>query len=261
MKASIFISCIVDMFYPEVGESMVRVLRSQGVELDFPRGQICCGQPAWNTGFVTESMEVAASLVQAFSGTDHPIITPSGSCATFIRSHYDELFSEHPTLRDEAATFSRRVYEFSEFLVHVLGIEDIGAEFPARATYHTSCHMSRELGLWDEPKALLRHVRGLELVDLPREDECCGFGGTFAVKMEGISSAMVDAKVQAVVETGADLLIGSDMACLMNIGGRMKRLGKPVRVMHVAQVLDEGLTRKEASRDAGHAAGTAFHGI
>lgn len=239
MKASLFITCLADTFFPEVGESVVRVLRRFGVEVDFPPEQTCCGQPAFNTGYEREAAQVAAGLIRAFEGSEY-VVAPSGSCAAMCRRYYPLLFKDDPTMLARVEAFNKKLYEFSEFLIHVLKVDDPGVEFRARATYHSSCHMMRGLGVREEPLRLLRAVKGLDLVDLPYSQDCCGFGGTFAVKMADISEAMLEDKLARVGETKADVLIGSDMACLMHLGGRLKRLGSSVRVMHVAQVLDEG---------------------
>ena len=241
MRAALFVTCLCDLFFPEVGESTVRLLRRLGVEVTFPAGQTCCGQPAYNTGYTAEARDVARALIEAFDreAPGLPVVAPSGSCAAMVRHHYPRLFAGDPEWSARAAAFAERVYELSEFIVHVLGRTDLGARYRGVATFHRSCHMARGLGLVEEPLALLRAVEGLDVVDLPHAGECCGFGGTFAVKMAGLSTAMVDAKVRAVEETGAELLVGCDLGCLMHIAGRLRRLGSPVRVLHLAQLLDE----------------------
>lgn len=236
MRVSLFISCLSDIFFPKVGEAVVRLLKRHGVQVDFPMDQTCCGQPAFNSGFHDEARQMARQWLKAFRGADY-VVTPSGSCATMVRTHY-------PALLPESKELAARTYEFTEFLVDVLKLEDLGAEFRAKAAYHHSCHMHRDLGIYQQPLTLLRHVRGLELVDLPREELCCGFGGTFAVKMPEISEAMVADKVSAVASTGADVLVGSDSSCIMNIAGRMAREGRPVRVMHTAELLWEGVKNR-----------------
>lgn len=233
MRVALFITCLNDLLFPDVGEAVVHLLRRHGCQVEFPEGQTCCGQPAFNAGFQDEARRMAAHWLKTFQGAEY-IVTPSGSCAAMIRSHY-------PSLLPEARELASRTYEFCEFMVDVLGLTDIGAEFPARATYHHSCHMKRDLKLVDQPLTLLQHVKGLELVSQPHEDLCCGFGGTFAVKMAGISEAMVTEKAACVTATGAEVLIGSDSSCLMNLGGRLEREGRPVRVMHTAELLWEGV--------------------
>ncbi|WP_068142257.1 (Fe-S)-binding protein [Limnochorda pilosa] len=234
-------TCLADAFFPQVGEAMVRVLHRLGVRLDFPEEQVCCGQPAFNAGYRDAAREVARGLVRAFAGSE-AVVAPSGSCAGMIRHSYPELFRGDP-MEAEALDLARKTFEFSEYVVGHLGVVDVGARFPTRATYHTSCHMSRLLGVRNPPLELLRHVDGLELVDLPHSEECCGFGGTFSVKMPEVSTAMGRRKADSVVATGAEVLIGSDAGCLMQIGGLLRRQGRSLPVMHVAQVLDGGVKR------------------
>lgn len=233
MRVSLFITCLSDLFFPETGEAIVRLLKRQGVQVAFPADQTCCGQPAFNSGFRDEARRMARQWLKAFRGAEY-IITPSGSCAAMVRTYY-------PGLLPDSAELASRTYEFSQFLVDVLKVEDLGAEFKARAAYHHSCHMSRELGIFHQPLTLLRHVKGLELVEVPRQDLCCGFGGAFAVKMPEISEAMVSDKVAAVASTKAEILVGSDSSCIMNIAGRITREGRPIRVMHLAELLWEGV--------------------
>lgn len=237
MRVSLFVTCLGDSFYPDVALSVVKVLRRQGIEVDFPEAQVCCGQPGFNSGHHREALVVASGLVKAFAGAEL-IVTPSGSCASMVRHYYPRLFPDDHPLKPQADAFAKNVYEFSEFMTEVLGVESVGARLPGVATYHHSCHMSRGLGVTEAPVKLLKHVKGLKLVDLPYSQDCCGFGGTFAIKLKDISEAMVDEKVRHIQETGADFLIGSDMACLMNIAGRMHRLGMDIKALHVAQVLD-----------------------
>lgn len=239
MKVSLFITCLSDAVYPRVGEAIVRLLARYGVRLDFPDAQTCCGQPAFNSGYWDEARAAARTILNAFDESDF-VISPSGSC-TYMTHHYSELFRDEPAMLAKAEALRNKTYEFSQFLVHVLGVKDVGATFPYKVTYHPSCHGSRLLGAKDEPAELLRHVRGLELVPLPFADDCCGFGGTFAVKMSDISGAMVTEKVDHVKETKAEVLVGLDMACLMNIAGNLRCRGESVRVLHLAELLDEGV--------------------
>lgn len=239
MRVSLFITCISDAIYPQIGEAMVRLLAKYGVKVDFPTGQTCCGQPAFNSGYWEEARESAKTILAAFSDSDF-VISPSGSCTEMLH-HYPELFADDPVMREQAQALIHKSYEFSQFLVQVLGVKDVGAVFPHKVTYHPSCHGSRLLGVKDEPIELMRNVRGLELVPLPFAEDCCGFGGTFAVKMPDISGAMVTEKADHVLETEAEVLVGIDMACLMNIGGHLRYRGKPIRVMHLAELLYEGV--------------------
>ncbi|GAA3405622.1 (Fe-S)-binding protein [Paenibacillus hodogayensis] len=239
MKVSLFITCLADMMYPEVGESVVRLLHRYGCEVDFPEQQTCCGQPAFNSGYQDEARVVARQWIRAFEGSDY-IVSPSGSCTGMIHHYYPDLFRDEPEWRAKAEALIAKTYEFSQFLVQILGVTDVGAAFPHTATYHPSCHAMRLLGVRTEPNELMSHVRGLELIDLPHREDCCGFGGTFAVKMADMSEAMVCEKARHVLETGAEVLVGTDMGCLMNIDGRLNKEGKPVRVMHLAQLLEQG---------------------
>ncbi|MDI3328552.1 MAG: (Fe-S)-binding protein [Alicyclobacillaceae bacterium] len=240
MRVSLFVTCLVDACFPEVGVSAVRLLRRLGVEVDFPPEQTCCGQPAFNAGFHREAGAVAQVWLESFADSDY-IVTPSGSCAGMIRHGYGELWAGTSPVGSLAKELSEKTYELSQFLVEILGVRDLGARFPAKAVYHPSCHATRLLGIGDAPLILLRRVRGLELVDLPFAEECCGFGGTFSVKFGEVSGAIATDKARNVMGTGADVLVGTDMGCLMNIGGRLRRLGSPIRVLHLAQLLEEGL--------------------
>ncbi|MDI4646099.1 (Fe-S)-binding protein [Cohnella hashimotonis] len=238
MKVSLFITCLGDAIYPRVGEAMVRVLAQYGVSLEFPRLQTCCGQPAFNSGYWQEARASAKTILDAFEDSDF-VISPSGSCTGMIH-HYPKLFESDPVQLARAERLRDKSYEFTQFLVNVLGVTDVGAHFPHKVTYHPSCHGTRLLGVKNEPMALMSNVRGLEFVPLPFAEDCCGFGGTFAVKMADISGAMVSEKVDHVKETEAEVLVGLDMACLMNIAGNLRYRGEQVRVMHLAEVLAEG---------------------
>ncbi|WP_096201086.1 (Fe-S)-binding protein [Bacillus sp. FJAT-45350] len=240
MKVSLFITCLADNMFPEVGESVVRVLNKLDVEVDFPAGQTCCGQPAFNSGYKKEAIDVAKHTIEVFENSEY-VILPSGSCTGMVHHYYPELFKDEPVWQERANDLINRTYEFTQFLVNVLKVDDIGARFEKKVTYHSSCHMSRLLGVKDEPITLLKNVSGVELVELPYSYDCCGFGGTFAMKMPDISVAMVNEKVEHVLSTDAEVLVSADMGCLMNIGGRMNRLGQEMGIMHIAQVLDEGV--------------------
>ncbi|GLX68394.1 (Fe-S)-binding protein [Paenibacillus glycanilyticus] len=239
MKVSLFITCLSDTIYPRVGEAMVRLLAKYGIQLHFPSVQTCCGQPAFNSGYWKEARESAKTILDAFEDSDF-VISPSGSCTGMIH-HYPKLYETDSVMRERAIKLQRKSYEFTQFLVQVLGVKDIGAVFPHKVTYHPSCHGSRLLGIKEEPMELMRHVKGLELVPLPFAEDCCGFGGTFAVKMADISGAMVTEKVDHVLETEAEVLVGLDLACLMNIAGNLHYRNQPVKVMHLAELLYEGV--------------------
>jgi len=239
MKVSLFITCLSDAIYPRVGEAMVRLLARYGVTLEFPPIQTCCGQPAFNSGYWNEARTTAKTIIEAFEDSDF-VIAPSGSCTGMIH-HYPKLFENDPAMLDKALTLQSKTYEFTQFLVNVLGVTDVGATFRHKVTYHPSCHGSRLMGIKDEPMELMTHVKGLEFVPLPHAEDCCGFGGTFAVKMSDISGAMVNEKSDHVKETEAEVLVGLDMACLMNIAGNLRYRNEPVKVMHLAELLYEGV--------------------
>ncbi|GIO61258.1 (Fe-S)-binding protein [Paenibacillus cineris] len=244
MKVSLFITCISDALFPPIGEAMARLLARYGVRLDFPQVQTCCGQPAFNSGYWDEARASARTILEAFDDSDF-VIAPSGSCTGMIHHYYPKLFEHEPQLQEKALALKEKTYEFTQFLVQVLGVTDVGAVFPHRVTYHPSCHGSRLLGIKDEPMQLMASVQGMELIPLPYAEDCCGFGGTFAIKMSDISGAMVEEKTQHVLETEAEVLVGLDMGCLLNIGGNLHYQGKPVRVMHLAELLYEGVKHRE----------------
>ncbi|WP_440962014.1 (Fe-S)-binding protein [Paenibacillus nitricinens] len=240
MKVSMFITCISDAVYPKVGEAMARLLARYGVQLDFPEVQTCCGQPAYNSGYWNEARQAALTILQAFEDSDF-VIAPSGSCTGMLH-HYPKLFQDDPVNLVKAQNLQRKSYEFSQFLVQVLDVTDLGAVFPHKVTYHPSCHGTRILGIRDEPMLLMQNVKAMELVPLPFAEDCCGFGGTFAVKMSDISGALVTEKSDHVLESEAEVLTGLDMGCLMNIAGNLRYRHKPVRVMHLAELLYEGVS-------------------
>ena len=239
MKVSMFITCISDAVYPRIGEAMARLLAKYGVALHFPTIQTCCGQPAFNSGYWGEARASAKTILEAFEDSDF-VIAPSGSCIGMIH-HYPKLFEDDPILVATAERLQKKSYEFTQFLVQVLGVNDVGATFPHKVAYHPSCHGSRILGIKEEPMTLMRNVKGMELLPLPFAEDCCGFGGTFAVKMSDISGAMVNEKADHVLESEAEVLVGLDMACLMNIAGNLRYRNKPIRVMHLAELLYEGV--------------------
>lgn len=242
MKVSMFITCVSDAVFPKVGEAMARLLTRYGVQLEFPEVQTCCGQPAYNSGYWNEARQAALTILQAFDDSDF-VIAPSGSCTGMLH-HYPKLFQDDPVNLVKAQNLQRKSYEFSQFMVQVLGVTDLGAVFPHKVTYHPSCHGTRILGIRDEPMQLMQNVKAMELVPLPFAEDCCGFGGTFAVKMSDISGAMVTEKSDHVLETEAEILTGLDMGCLMNIAGNLRYRREPVRVMHLAELLYEGVTDK-----------------
>ena len=236
MKVALFATCLVDMFQTNVGKATVELLEHLGCEVELPEAQVCCGQPAYNSGYVNESKEAMKKMIAIFQHADY-VVSPSGSCATMFKE-YPHILKDEPVWKEKAEKLAAKTYELTQFIVDVLQVEDVGATLEAKATYHTSCHMTRLLGVKEAPIKLLENVKNLEYIPLPNAQNCCGFGGTFSVKMGDISKQMVDEKVQHIEETEADIIIGSDAGCLMNIGGRINRVGHPVKVMHIAEVLN-----------------------
>ncbi|WP_391557738.1 (Fe-S)-binding protein [Robertmurraya sp.] len=236
MKVTLFATCLVDMFQSNVGKATVELLEHLGCEIDFPTSQVCCGQPSYNSGYVKESKEAMKTMINTFSHAEY-IVSPSGSCVAMFHE-YEHIFKDDPVWGPKAKELASKSYELTQFIVDVLKIEDVGARFKGKVTYHTSCHMTRLLGVKKAPMVLLSNVRDLEFTELPGKEQCCGFGGTFSVKMAQISEQMVDEKVAHVEETGADYLIGADAGCLMNIGGRIERNLKPIKVLHIAEILN-----------------------
>lgn len=224
------------MFQSEIGKSTVELLERLDCVIDFPKAQTCCGQPAYNSGYVKVSKEAMKNTIRTFENAEY-IVCPSGSCANMIKD-YEQIFVHDDIWRERAKAVSSRTYELTQFIVDVLKIENVGAKLNGTATYHPSCHMTRLLQVRNAPKTLLQNVEGLELIELPLKENCCGFGGTFSVKMGQISKQMVDEKVSTVQQTGAHYLIGSDAGCLMNIGGRINRKDLNVQTMHIAEVLN-----------------------
>ena len=236
-KAALFVTCIVDQLYPQVGVSVVRVLRRLGVDLSFPQDQTCCGQPLYNSGFTHEAQKLARRVLNSFSGSQY-VVVPSGSCSAMLKVFYQDLFRDDPTALLQVEQLAPRVYEFSQFLVDVLDVQATEAGHSGSATYHPSCHLLREMEVRDQPTKLLSSVAGLELKDLPQAEVCCGFGGTFAIKYPHISEEMLTDKINSVHASGAETLVSCDMGCLMHIEGGLSRRGSPVRVRHLAQMLD-----------------------
>ena len=237
-KASLFVTCIIDQLYPQVGVSAVNVLRRHGVEVDFPMEQTCCGQPLYNSGFAKDARKLGLRVLEIFKDSQYMVV-PSGSCAAMMRVFYLDLFRDDVALLAQAKALAGKVYEFSQFLVDVLGVEDPSVSCPGTATYHPSCHLLREMEVREQPLNLLGKVQDLELVDLPQAETCCGFGGAFSIKFPHISEGMLNEKIENIASTGADTLVSCDMGCLMNIEGALSRQGSPVRVRHLAQVLDQ----------------------
>ena len=236
VRAALMITCLGDMFFPEVGVAMVRLLRGLGVEVEFPEGQTCCGMPLFNSGYHHDAALVAARTVKLFERAEH-VVVPSGSCAWMVKTESPGLLKHDPALRAAAESLARRTRELSQFLVEVLGVSRVDSPFEGRVTYHDSCHLLRGIGVKEQPRRLLRRVSGLELVEMKDSDYCCGFGGAFAIKYPDISGAMVYDKVDKIVASGVDTVVGCDTGCLLNIAGAVSRRGLPIKTMHIAEIL------------------------
>jgi L-lactate dehydrogenase complex protein LldE len=230
-------TCLVDQFYPAVGHAVVDVLERAGIQVHVPDGQTCCGQPAFNAGSHPDARLMARHTVDVFGASEDPVVVPSGSCADMIVHQAPALLADDAQYGPRASALAARTFELTDFLVRVLGRADCGACSRGTATYHPSCHGLRGLGLATQPTALLQQVRGLELRPLPDAETCCGFGGLFAVKMSGISGAMLERKLDAIEASGADTVIATDVSCLMHIAGGLRRRGSRVVTRHIAEVL------------------------
>ena len=235
-RVSLFVTCVVDQLFPNVGMAMAEVLERVGYAIDFPEAQTCCGQPAFNSGFQSEARDVARHFLSVFAGAEY-IVVPSGSCTSMISHHFAEIFQKEPENLAAALALAPKVWEFSSFLTEVAKVEDVGAELHEVVTYHDSCHALRELKIKQGPRRLLRNVRGLELREMDIAEECCGFGGTFSVKFDEISGAMARTKIDSVIRTGASAIVSIDSSCLMQLRGALARADLPVRTMHLAEVL------------------------
>jgi L-lactate dehydrogenase complex protein LldE len=235
-RVALFITCLADQFFPQVGECVVKILRRLDVEVTFNPAQTCCGQPAFNTGYRDEARSVARKVLDLFDDADY-VVAPSGSCTAMVRVFFPELFADDPALLRKSQDLQKRFFEFSEFLVKVLKVEDLGARFAHRVTYHDSCHLLRELGVDEAPRQLLRKVQGIDLVEMGDYKLCCGFGGTFSVKFPEVSVPMGQDKIRAATETGAEYLVAADGGCLMHLAGLIHRQGLPLKTMHLAEVL------------------------
>ena len=241
MKASLFVTCVVDQFYPEIGESAVRVLRRLGVDVDFPEEQTCCGQPAFNSGFRSDAKPLAKRFLDTFEGSE-AVVIPSGSCTAMVRVFYPELFHDEPDFAARIDAVAGKTFELTEFIVDVLGVTQLPGtpDAPGRTvTYHEGCHLRREIGVTTQPRALIEAAPGVDLVEMREAEVCCGFGGTFAVKYADISGAMLADKLRNVEDTGADAVVSCDSTCLMQIGGGLEKRGMAARPLHMAQLLDE----------------------
>ena len=237
VRVQLFATCLVDQFFPAAGHAAVEVLERCGVEVLVPPDQTCCGQPAFNGGFADQAATMARATIDVLSRTDDPVVVPSGSCADMIVNHYPDLFAGDATYGPKTKALAARTYEFTQFLVDVLGVELPASPSGPTLAYHASCHGLRGLGLREQPRRLLRAVAGARCADLPDAETCCGFGGLFAVKMGPLSGAMLDSKLDAIARSGADVVVATDVSCLMHIGGGLHRRASRVRTRHIAEVL------------------------
>ena len=233
----LMVTCIVDTLYPQVGEACVSILENAGMKVNFPEAQTCCGQPAFNAGMRSYARRMAEHTIQVFEDNPGTVVIPSGSCTGMIRHYYQELFAEDPEWLARAKVFSERTYEFTEFLVDLLGITDLGALYPGKITYHASCHLLRELGVDRQPRDLIKAVHGSECIELPGSEECCGFGGVFSLEHPEISGAMMARKLTNIEESGADIVVACDAGCITNINGGLHRGKKKARAIHIAELL------------------------
>lgn len=234
----LFVTCIVDSLYPETGEAVVRVLRRAGVELDFPSGQTCCGQPAFNAGMRQHARKMAEHTIHVLEQNPGDIVIPSGSCTAMIRHGYQELFADDPEWLSRAKALSERTYEFTEYLVDILHVENLGSHFQGTITYHPSCHLARDLGIDHQPARLLANIEGAQLIPLPKREECCGFGGLFSIEHPEISKAMLDRKLENLSSCGASVLVSCDAGCVAHISGGLHRQKQAQQAVHIAEILD-----------------------
>jgi L-lactate dehydrogenase complex protein LldE len=251
-RVSLFITCFNDTLFPETGRAVVALLERLGVAVDFPLEQTCCGQMHFNTGYAAETVPLVRRFIRAFAGSEL-VVSPSASCVAMVRDYYPRVaeLSGDGALQREVAALRPRVVELTELLVDRMGIEDVGAFFPHRVTYHPTCHGLRMLKLDDKPMRLLRAVGGIDVVELPEATECCGFGGTFAVKNADTSIAMLSDKIRTILDTGAEVCAAADNSCLMHIGGGLSRQRAGVRTMHLAEILAQTESRHPASQAHG----------
>ena len=237
---NLLVTCLMDTLFPDAAQAAVDLLESQGLRVRVPPGQTCCGQPAFNAGYWDEARVMARHMLDVFDDSDAPVVLASGSCASMIVHYYPELFKDDPRDGLRAEALAARTFELTQFLVDQLGVTDLGARCTATAVYHPSCHTLRGLGVDRQPRALLAAVRGLNLLKQDQPQTCCGFGGVFAVKMGDISGAMLKDRLDAFEATGAEMVVGCDISCLMHIEGGLRKRGSSMRTMHIAQLLTEG---------------------
>ena len=235
-RVALFVTCLVDLHRPTVGFAAIRLLEQAGCQVEVPRAQTCCGQPAYNSGDRATTTEIARGILEAFGGYDY-VVVPSGACGGMLKHHMPHLFDDDPNLRARADALAAKTFELVSFLTDVMGVTAVDTAFPGSVTYHDSCSGLRELGIAAQPRRLLASVEGLELKEMTDPDVCCGFGGTFCVKYPDISVRMVSDKTANIAATGAQTLLAGDLGCLLNMAGRLKREGSTVKVRHVAEIL------------------------
>ena len=235
-RVALFVTCLIDLMRPSVGFAALKLLETAGCRVEVPELQVCCGQPAYNSGDRAGTENIARQVIEAFSPFDY-VVAPSGSCAGMLKVHYPQLFAGDEAMRSKATALAEKVYELVSFLVDVRGVKGVDARHAGTVAYHDACSGLREMGVSEQPRALLGKVEGLKLVELDEREACCGFGGTFCVKYDDISNAMVERKTADIAAVGADLVLAGDLGCLLNIAGKLKREGSPIAVRHVAEVL------------------------
>jgi L-lactate dehydrogenase complex protein LldE len=240
MEIQLFIPCYIDQLYPQTGFNTLKILEKAGCKVLYNPNQTCCGQPAFNSGYWNEASALAQKFMTEFN-PDLPVVSPSGSCSSFVIHHYHKLLTENPDLLEQHVQMKQKIFELSDFLVNVLKIEKLGARFPHKVTYHDSCSALREYGIKNEPRRLLSQVEGLELIEMNESETCCGFGGTFAVKNEAISTSLADQKVINSLATGAEFIVTTEASCMMNINGYCAKQKLPIRAIHLADILASGI--------------------
>jgi len=234
----LFVTCLVDTFYPETAEAIISILNRLGVGVDFPQAQTCCGQPQFNAGLRADARQMAEHMIRTFEAVQGEIVSPSGSCVHMIRHNYPELFAKEPDWLRRAHALAKRTFEFTEYLVDVLGVTDVGAHWEGMLTYHPSCHISRGLGIDRQPRELLSNVKGAQMVELPEEQDCCGFGGIFSVAHPELSAEFLKRKIGNLEKTKSPTLVVADTGCIMHIAGGLHRQKKAQKVVHIAEVLN-----------------------
>jgi len=240
MHVTLFIPCLIDQFHPQTAINMIKVFKKLDLTLDFPDDQICCGQPFFKAGYWQKTIPMAKKMIKIF-GDSELVVAPSGSCVNMIRHHYIELFKEDRIWLEKAQALSKKVFEFSEFLIQVMHVDKLDSTFKGKVTYHDSCQVLRGLGIASEPRQLLRKVNGLEFLEMEQSNSCCGFGGVFSFKFPHVASSMAEEKANHIVASGAEVVTGCEISCLMHIDGYLKRKGIPIKTMHLADILAQGI--------------------